>query len=158
MELEDRGGKTFGDPWNVGLMVAADGEDDGVRGGGTVGGVDQEATVGSGDQRDPDAFLQRRFDATGVVLHIGDDIVTDHETVRIVAGVIEAGQFALPVRRDQAEAVPTLRAPGMGDAVFLEHDVIDGVGGQVIAHGQAGLAAANDGDTDMGDLGHGIIP
>ena len=48
MELEDRGGKTLGDPWDVGLMVAADGEDDSVGGGGTHGGVDHEATVGPG--------------------------------------------------------------------------------------------------------------
>jgi hypothetical protein len=158
VELNDRGGQTFGESGDVGLVIAAHGENDGVRGCGTGRGVYHKATVGPGDQRDAYTFLQRCFDSAGVVLHIGDDIVADHEAVWLVAGIIEAGQFALPVRRHQAEAVPALRAPGMADAIFLEYDVIDGIGGQVVAHGQAGLAAADHGDTEMRDFAHGIIP
>ena len=36
-----------------------------------------------------------------------------------------SGKAALPVRRDQAEGIPALRAPGIGDAVPLEHGVAD---------------------------------
>ena len=42
----------------------------------------------------------------------------------------------------------------MGDAVLFEHDVVDVAGRQVVAHGQAGLAAADDGDSDV--LGHDL--
>ena len=57
------------------------------------------------------------------------DGATVLDAVRIVAGIVKPGELALPVRRDQAETVPALGAPGMGGLVFLEDDVVDVVGG-----------------------------
>ena len=81
---------------------------------------------------------------------VGDDVVAQHEALRVIAGIGKAGKLALPVWRHQAERVPALRPPGVGDPVLLENDVIDVVLAQMMAHRESGLAAADDGDADVG--------
>ena len=74
------------------------------------------------------------------------------EAVGIVALVAEAGQPALPVGREQAERVPALGPPRVGDLAALEHHVVDGALGEAPAHRQAGMAGADD---DGGRGAHG---
>ncbi len=105
------------------------------------------------------AALLQRFHAPdlGVLQHRGvhhadkavkvrGDLILLHEAVRVVALVGIAGQGALPVRRDQAEGIPALAAPGVGDGVLLDHEMIDAGLLEVVAHGQASLATADDDD------------
>src|SRR5262249_51939823 len=79
------------------------------------------------------------------------------EAVRIVALVGEAGQPALPVGREQAERIPALGTPGIGDLAALDHHVIDRAQRETPAHRQTGVAGAND---NSGDLAHGtrVLP
>jgi hypothetical protein len=95
------------------------------------------------------------------VLH---DLVFFHEAVRIVALVGPAGQGALPVGGDEAEAVPALGAPAMGEAVLFQHQVVYALLLEIIAGGKAGLATANDNNAVMLRQGrvdggvHGVAP
>ena len=52
MQLLDGGGQAFGEAGDVGLVVAADGEDDGVGGVGAVLGFEMEAGFGAGEKVD----------------------------------------------------------------------------------------------------------
>ena len=73
-----------------------------------------------------------------------DDLGHRHEAVGIVAVVAEAGQPALPVRREQAQRVPALGPPRVGDLAALEHHVVDRALGEAAAHRQPGVAGADD--------------
>src|SRR5262249_23286824 len=64
--------------------------------------------------------------------------------VRIVTGVAEARQPALPVRRQQPQRIPAFGAPRMRDLTALEDHVIDGAVRQAPAHGQAGVPRPDD--------------
>src|SRR5262249_52018356 len=69
-----------------------------------------------------------------------------------VAGVAEARQPALPVWREQPQRIPALGAPRVGDLAALEDQMIDRALGEAPAHGEAGVAGADD---DGGDRAHG---
>ena len=75
----------------------------------------------------------------------GDDLVPQHEAVRIVAVVVAAGKLHRPVRRHQAEAVPAV-APRLPMRSALQYDVLDARLRQLVAGGQAGLPPADDDD------------
>jgi hypothetical protein len=47
-------------------------------------------------------------------------------------------------RRQQAETVPPGGAPTLADVPAVQHDVPDAAIGQAPAHGQAGMASADD--------------
>ena len=90
-----------------------------------------------------DAFAQRRAERSDEIVQVGDDLVAQHEAVRVRPAIGKARQLALPVRRDQAERIPALGAPGVAGALLLEHDVIDAALRQIPADREAGLAAAD---------------
>jgi hypothetical protein len=77
------------------------------------------------------------------------NLVAQHEAVRVAALIGEARQLALPVRRDQAEGVPALGAPGVPGAMFLQHHVVDAAAGEVPADRKPGLAGADHGNRMM---------
>jgi hypothetical protein len=104
---------------------------------------------------DRDALAHRRLDQLRVVFHIADDIVLEHEAVGVVTGIGVAGQLALPIGGDETKAVPTLGRPSMGDPVLLEDDMADALRLQAVAHREAGLAAADDDDGNIGGVGAG---
>ena len=118
-----------------------------------VFGPHQEAgTIRAGrDRGHPHPLAHRGAERAGVGLQVGHDLVLAHEAVGIVARVGEAWQLERPVRTDQAQRVPSLAAPALGDASLLEHDVRAALLGQVVAHGEPGLPTAND--DDLGRLG-----
>src|SRR6202012_356001 len=66
----------------------------------------------------------------------------------------------LPVRRHQAEGIPALRLPGMRDPVLFQDHVIDALRLELIAHGKAGLAAADHRNADVRRkrTGHVVLP
>ena len=71
------------------------------------------------------------------------DLVTRHEAVGIAADVCAARKLHRPVRRDQAEAVPTI-APGLCDAGPLEDSVLEPKSRQFVTHREAGLTGPHD--------------
>jgi len=103
-----------------------------------------EPAVFVGEVRHLDAFAHRRRERRSIRLDVLHDLVLHHEAVGIVARIGKAGQLALPVRRDEREAVPAFGAPRMADAMPLEHDVIDAVLLQAPTRGKPGLAGADD--------------
>ena len=92
------------------------------------------------------AFTQRGVHLLPEAGQVVVDLVLLHEAMRVVACIGVAGQLALPVGRDQAEAVPALGAPAVQRSVLLEHHMAGADLLQVVAHRQAGLAAADDDD------------
>ena len=78
-----------------------------------------------------------------VALDVLHDGVATHEPLGVVAGVGKARQLALPVGGDEAKRVPPFGAPGVGDLVLLQHDVVKAPALQAIAHRQPRLATAD---------------
>ncbi|MNO72181.1 hypothetical protein D3C76_631210 [compost metagenome] len=103
-------------------------------------GMHLETTLGTRHYAlDRDTFTGRsidRFDESGQVFV---DLVLLHETVRVAAVeavcVTVARQCALPVGRHQTEGIPALIAPGVGQAVFFQDQMIDALLLQVVAGG-----------------------
>ena len=152
VDLHDRVRQPLGVARHVGAVVAADRQHD-------VGGRvialarrQREGAVGPPPQRGHvDAFAQRRLHGGGEVLDVADDGVLGHEAVRLRPGIGEVRQAALPVRRDQAEAVPALGPPSVADPVALEHQVVEAPPFEEVTDRKAGLAAADHGDRQVGN-------
>lgn len=96
-------------------------------------------------------LAHRGIDHAHKAVEIGNDLVLLHKAMRIVAGIRMPRQRALPVRRDQAERVPALLAPGMRDRLRFEHEMVDARARQVVTHRQSGLTAADDDDAVVFD-------
>ena len=90
-----------------------------------VGGADRNPSSARPDRGDLGVRLHRRVDRVGVGGDVVDHLGHRHVAVGIVALVAVAGQAAQPVGREQAQRIPALRPPGVGDLAALEHDVID---------------------------------
>ena len=56
---------------------------------------------------------------------------------------VHAREPVMPGRTVGDQGVPSFRAPALGDAVPLQNEVRHAAGAQVLAHGQAGLPAAD---------------
>ncbi len=137
-------GQGVGAGRHLGLVVDAHRHDHPV--GAQRAPVGAHPVAAAGSRRDllhGDAFPQRRRKGSPEALHPGDDLVLDHEAVRVVAVIGVAGQPALPVRRDQGEAVPAFVFPGVEGLVLFQHQMVDVMAAQPVAGGQAGLAAAH---------------
>ena len=100
----------------------------------------------SGEARDGDPLEDRRLERGRVGLEVADDLVFLHEAEGLLAGVRKARQLALPVRGHEAKRVPSPVAPLVPDAMLLEHDVVDAALLEAVAHREARLPAADDGD------------
>ncbi len=117
-----------------------------------IGHVEREAVLSVAAQAfDRDPLQQRRVERGNERVDVVDDLIAQHEAVRIGALVREAGQLALPVGCHQAERVPALGAPRVPGPLLLEHHVVDAALSQMPADGQAGLAAADHGDRMASD-------
>jgi len=129
---------------HLGLVIDADRHDHPV--GAQLAPVGAQPVAAAGSRcylLHGDAFAQRRLEVGPEALHPGDDLVLDHEAVRVVAVIGVAGQLALPVRRDQGKAVPAFVFPGVEGLVLFQHQVIDVVVAKPVTGGEAGLAAAH---------------
>ena len=105
---------------------------------------DAVAVAFGADGGHPGLRPHRRGDGFGVAVDERDDFGDRAVAVRIVAGVAEPRQAALPVGGEQPQRVPALRAPGVGHPPPLENDVVDRALGQTPAHGEPGVAGADD--------------
>ena len=144
MQLDDVLGQPFGQPRLERHLVRAGGEHDMV--GGQFAGRRREPEPAARQLPQPrrlDALVQRDVELLHVRLEVGDDLVPDHEPVRIVARVREPRQTTLPIRRDQAETVPAAGPPFVPRALAFEHQVPDPGGGETVGHRQSRLAAAD---------------
>src|SRR4029453_2503587 len=68
-------------------------------------------------------LANRSGEAPRVVLEVLDHFGARRERVRLAARVVEAGETLGPVRRVEDEAVPSLRAPPLGNPATLEHEM-----------------------------------
>ena len=147
MDLHDRFGQALGLARDLRQVIAAHRHDDVGRREGAGRGGKREGPVGSSRQaRHGDALPDRRRDARGKVFDVADDVVLHHEAVGIRARIGKPREAALPVRRDEAEAVPPVGAPAVADPVLLQHDVVEATMFEEMADRQAGLPAADHGD------------
>src|SRR5215471_9025227 len=80
----------------------------------------------------------------GVAGEGGDDVGGGHVAVGVVTGVLVAGEPGLPVRGEQPQARPAPGPPRVRHLTALEDDVVDRAFGEAAAHGQAGVAGADD--------------
>jgi hypothetical protein len=126
VNLHDVVGQLFGAARDNRNLVAA-GRDDHLLGEvNAVGCVQHKAVLGIGAHlAHVDTFPQRRIKRRDKGIHIGDDLFAQHEAVWIGPVVGKARELALPIRRDETEGVPALRAPCMSGALPFEHHVID---------------------------------
>lgn len=81
--------------------------------------------------------------AASVALEEGDHLIPVEKGVRIVAVVMQSGQADHPRGKLEMKGVPAFAAPALGDAPALEHQVLSPASRQVMAHGEAGLTAAD---------------
>ncbi len=151
-DLGDGGVEVVGDGRDGGLVAPAGGDHDVAGPPGLARGDDVEAVVDAGEVDDGAVFSHGSGRGVGVALEVGGDLGGGHVAVGVGAGVGPAGQAAHPVRGQQAQGVPALAAPALGDSAALEHDVVDAPVAEAAAGGEAGLAGADD--DGVGD-GHG---
>ena len=94
------------------------------------------------------ALPQRRTGPVRVALEECDDLIAWHEAIGLVTVVHGVRQLHRPVRRHQAEAVPSV-SPGLRNPAALEHDMVHPVSCQLVADGQARLATTDDEGSDL---------
>ncbi len=87
----------------------------------------------------------------GILVDEIDHLGHAHETVRVLACVVESRQTTLPIGRQQLQRIPALVAPGVRDLAALEHDVLDRTLAEEIARRQPGVASTNDDDVSGAD-------
>ena len=108
-----------------------------------VGG-DAVAAVATTHRRHRRTGLDRGGDVLGVAGDEVDDLWHRHEPVGVVTLIGVAGEPALPVGREQAQRIPPLRPPRVGDLAALDHHVVDGALGKAAAHRQPAMAGPDD--------------
>jgi hypothetical protein len=74
-----------------------------------------------------------------VALDEPDQLGDGHEAVRVVTLVGQPRQARLPVRGEQAQRVPALGLPGVGDLAALEHDVVQAMARERMTDREAGV-------------------
>jgi hypothetical protein len=78
------------------------------------------------------------------VLEEAYDIVARRECIGVVGLKGESRQADVPVGALKHQGVPALAAPSLCDAPPFENEMFASKPAEVIAHGQTGLAAADD--------------
>ena len=97
-------------------------------------GYDSEALIGLAYRRHRRAGFCRCAHESCVAVNEFDHFAHWHIPVRLGAGVAVSGQAALPIRRQQAQRIPSLAPPRIADLAALQHNVIDRVLRQASAH------------------------
>jgi hypothetical protein len=82
----------------------------------------------------------------GVALQELDQLADGHEPVGVLAVVGETRQPRLPVGREQAQRIPALGLPRIGDLAPLQHHMLDRLLRQHPAHREAGMTGPDDDD------------
>ena len=153
MQLDDIRRQTLGQARDDRRVITARGDDDLIGAELASAGLHQITALRSrADALYRDALTGGSVDTADEAVEVVDDFLALHEPVRVVPGIGVAWQGALPVRRHQAEGIPALGAPAMGEAVLFQQQMVDALLLQVVAGGQTGLPAADDDDLMMGNL------
>jgi hypothetical protein len=158
--LRDRGGHVVREPRNDRARAGAAREHDGAAAPVAAVGVHAVAGVGGRDTQHRRLRDDRRGDARRVARDEAGDVGRAHVAVGVAAVVSMARQAAHPVRRQQAQRLPALGAPRVGDLAALDDDMVDRALRQRVAHRQPAVAAADDDDVDRkrpaGDASHDL--
>jgi hypothetical protein len=85
----------------------------------------------------------RRANERGVVLDKADDLVAGRKSLRIRASIRKAGKLHGPVGELKGERIPALASPSLGNALPFQDKMLTPELAQLVAHRQAGLAAAH---------------
>ena len=143
------GGEVVGERRDHRLVAPAGGHDD-VAGPPRAGsGGDLEARAPPAQDLDGGTGRDRGAERGGVPVEVVGERGGGDEAVRVVAGGAGAREDVHPVRGQQAQGVPGLATPAGARLVALEHDVLDATGGELMAHGEACLAGADDDGVDV---------
>ena len=115
---------------------------------------DQAAGGGfDGKSRRPDARLgaahlnpgtDRRVDHLGIGDQIARDLFLWREALRVEPGEGKIGKAVMPGRTVGDQRVPTPGAPRLGDSMFFKDQMRHAMAGEMFAHRDAGLPAADD--------------
>src|SRR5258708_2653845 len=146
-EVDWKAGRELRDPWS---LMRAGGNHDVSRPQFTVIGENHVA-VGlrvRPEREHVDSGSEGRLDSRAIVLDEAQDVELVRKTVRVVPSIGVARQLDTPVRELEHERVPPLRAPVFRHPRALQDEVLLAELLQVIAHGEAGLAPANDNGLD----------
>ena len=101
MDLHDVGGDALGAARDDRNLIAAARDHHLVGEMDTVGRVQHESVLGVAAQMPHGhAFEQGRSERGDEAVHIGDDLIAQHEAVRVRPAIRIARQLALPVGRD----------------------------------------------------------
>src|SRR6266852_6165683 len=150
VEVNDIGGKAGRELRDLWSLIRAGGNHDVSRLQFTVIG---ENHVAAGlrvrpEREHVDSGSEGRLDPRAVVLDEAQDVILVREPVRVVPSIGVARQLDTPVRELEHEGVPPLRAPVFRHPRALQDEVLLAELLQVIAHGEAGLAPANNDGLD----------
>ena len=154
-DLGDAGVELVGEGRHAGLVAPAGGDDDVGRSPRAGRGVDAEAAVVLAHGEHVGALLDRGGKGPGVVGQVAGHRDGAHVPVGRGALVAPAGQAGGPVGAEESQGVPDHAAPALGRLASLEHHMVDVGVGEATAHGQAGLAGADDEGVGGGGGGHG---
>ena len=143
-QLVDAAGELAAEARNSRPAAVAGGHDHVRRGPGPAIGGDPVSPAANLDGENRGFELDRSRERARVALQEVDHLGHRHVAVRVGPPVFPPGQAALPVRGEQAQRVPALGAPALGDPSPLEDDVVDRPVAEDTAHRQPGLAAADD--------------
>ena len=89
-----------------------------------------------------DTGTNGRVDLLGIGLEVGRHLILAGEGVGIQAFEFQAREAVVPGRAVGHQRVPATGAPGFGDAVAFQHQVLHPEAAQVLTHGHAGLTGA----------------
>ena len=135
--LFDVGGDVFSSFGGEGSVVGTGGADDGVGGPASCGSGDEVLLALRLHGKNGDVFPQGWLHFVEVALEPSDDFLFDHEALGVVAVVVVAGEVALMIGGDEAEAIPTLVLPTVNGFVFFEDEMLDSLLGKVVGGGEA---------------------
>src|SRR5262249_27422518 len=113
-----------------------------------VSRTDKKAPRAATQVLDGDFLADRGVERPGVPFEVADGLGGGHVAGRIVAVVPPPREASGPVRAEELERIPPLRAPAVGYAAALEDDVVDGSIVQTVADSQTGRPGSDDEGVD----------
>jgi len=145
VQLHDRSGDLTGCFRQLGLVLAAGGNDDVVRRHDARGRFNPiGAAAVPADPGYRDTGLYRQAEPSRIALQVIDELVPAHEGTRVLQAAFVSRENADAIRRVQRETVPSLGLPRVADVPPLQHRVFDPSFHQAITHPQARLTASDN--------------
>ena len=153
-DLHDVAGKPGGKGGHARLSAGACGDDHGAGAPAAAVGRHPVAVAGRYDGADPGPAEHRRHQCRGIAGEEVDDGAAAHESVGVADAAGAPGKAGHPVRGEKGQRIPALAAPALRDAAALDHDMLDAVGAEAVAHREPGLPGPDDQDVRAvhGDL------